>query len=90
MMNKIKRKYIEDLYHSVEVYNQEFNRDKKSEAKNKAFHTMFELDGGLHDFLEREKAFFVSDLVRCFVYRKMSISRLLKCLEVCGIEVVEE
>ena len=94
-MNKIKRQTVEELLQAEELNNEEFKRDKYSEEYHNSTRILWNLHATLEvetDQSEEEKRrleWFVIGMVKEFARAKMSISRLLKCLEVCGIEVVE-
>ena len=94
-MNKIKRQMVEELLQAEEMYNEEHKRDQTSEEfKNVSsilwnLHVTLEVETDQSEEEKRRLEWFVIGMVKEFARAKMSISRLLKCLEVCGIEVVE-
>ena len=94
-MNKIKRQAVEELLQAEEMYNEEHKRDRTSEEfKNVSsilwnLHVTLEVETDQSEEEKRRLEWFVIGMVKEFARAKMSISRLLKCLEVCGIEVVE-
>ena len=94
-MNKIKRQMVEELLQAEEMYNEEHKRDQTSEEfKNESsilwnLHVTLEVETDQSEEEKRRLEWFVIGMVKEFARAKMSISRLLKCLEVCGIEVVE-
>ena len=95
-MNKIKRQTVEELLQAEELYNEEHKRDNTSEEfKNVSsilwnLHVTLDVETDKPDSEKRRLVWFVIDMAKSFARAKLSISRLLKCLEVCGIEVVEE
>lgn len=94
-MNKIKRQTVEELLQAEELYNEERKRDNTSEEfKNVSsilwnLHVTLEVETDRSEEEKKRLEWFVIGIVKEFARAKMSISRLLKCLEVCGIEVVE-
>ena len=95
-MNKIKRQVVEELLQAEELYNEERKRDNTSEEfKNVSsilwnLHVTLEVETDRSEEEKKRLEWFVIGIVKEFARAKMSISRLLKCLEECGIEVVEE
>jgi hypothetical protein len=93
-MNKIKRQTVEELLQAEELYNEERKRDNTSEEfKNVSsilwnLHVTLEVETDRSEEEKKRLEWFVIGIVKEFARAKMSISRLLKCLEVCGIEVV--
>ena len=94
-MNKIKRELVEELYQAELLYKQERAIDNESEECDKAWKrywkALTEVDVET-DRDERYKAMqtrFVIDVTKASVNGEKSISRLIKTLDVNGIEVVE-
>lgn len=94
-MNKIKRQTVEELLQAEERYSEERKRDNTSEEFKNVSSILWNLHVTLEvetDQSREEKSrleWFVIYMAKAFASAKMSLSRLLKCLEVCEIEVVE-
>ena len=95
-MNKIKRQTVEELLQAEELYNEERKRDNTSEEFKNVSSILWNLQVALeveteHSAEEKQRLeWLVIGLTKEIAKARISISRLLKCLEVCGIEVVEE
>ncbi len=97
-MNKIKRQYVEDLFNACKDWGEEYDKSHgMTESTTKKWNVVIEKKKALQGIMDPEgsdgftyaKYCLVSDFTEAIVFAKMSLSRLLKCLEVCGIEVVE-
>lgn len=94
-MDKVKRAFIETLYSKVKECYKAHEICRKSNGKegvdeyHKAFNEMFLLEVQLLDEVTERKNRIICDLARAMSRSDLSISRFIKCLEVCGIEVVE-
>lgn len=94
-MNKIKRKMVEELLQAEELYDEEFVRDRDSQECKNVLSIIWNLHVSLEVETDQSKEeknrleWFIIGMIKTFAHAKMSLSRLLKCLEVCGIEVVE-
>lgn len=94
-MNKIKRSMVEELLNTEKQYDEEHKKNPRSELFNELSHRLFNLHVALEvevegsDKQKQKEEWFVINLTKAFAKAGKSISRLIKCLEVCGIEVEE-
>ena len=89
-MNKIKRQVVEELLQACVMQEEEYKRGRTSQEYHNLVAIIVRMHSKLYSFFENSKtAEFIADITRAFAQAGYSISRLLKCLEVCGIEVVE-
>ena len=92
-MKRIKAKAVEELLMAEILNNEEFERDRTSQEYQNSLKILFHIHTSLEVETdnpedENKEIFFVIALTNALARSNYSISRLLKCLEVCGFEVV--
>ena len=91
-MHKIKRQMVEELLQAEELHQEEFVKDRTSQEYKNTLEILFHLHAKItveNDDEKNKMAWLVIEITEAIARAKLSLSRLLKCLEVCGIEVVE-
>lgn len=94
-MNKIKRQTVEELLQAQSLYDEEYDRNPNSQEFKNASNILcdlyfnIEVETTQSEETQKRLEWLTIDLIKAFSRANLSISRLLKCLEVCGIEVVE-
>lgn len=95
-MVKIVKENVIELYEAEKELDRVYSREGETstaEEKDAALKRVFLADVNLSDDDGEEvkrKGCFARELARVCVKADISVSRFLKCLEVCGVEVTEE
>ena len=94
-MVKFVKENVIELYEAEKELDRVYSREKDTsteEERDAALGRVFLADVNLSDDdgeEVRKKGWFVKGLARACVEADISVSRFLKCLEICGVEVEE-
>ena len=94
-MKKIKRKWVEELYQARSDWRKTYQDAgyQETEEERNAYNVICEKRHVFENELSAAEVYamccFIISIIEEGEFAKLSLSRLIKCLEVCGIEVEE-